>query len=48
MEEGGRELMVLDDKNLGLLDCAPPPVQGHQPVFSRSLQGRPSSHCGER
>ena len=31
-EEGGRELMVLDDVDLGLLDGSTPSVQGHRPI----------------
>lgn len=34
-EEGGGELVVLDEVNLGLLESSPPPVQGRDSILGR-------------
>lgn len=36
-EEGGGELMVLNDVKLGLLESSSPPVEGHSSIFRCNL-----------
>lgn len=36
-EEGGRELVVFDEVNFGLLESSSPPVEGCGSIFRRNL-----------
>lgn len=46
VEEGGYELVILDDMNLGLLDSSSPPVEGHNTILGNRPNGWVRCHCG--
>lgn len=47
-EEGGCELVVLDEMNLGLLESSSPPVEGCDSILRSNLHRWFTRHCGER
>lgn len=44
-EEGGCELVVLDDMNLGLLESSSPPVEGCDSILRNNLHRCLARHC---